>query len=347
MNRQTLVDAMAQVFPAVASNPTAEECVDFLFTGNKIRASDGQILIEATLPEDAGLGCRVPADGFFKYIRAIHDEEIKFDLDETTLTVKAGRKKYKTSVAMDPKQLSKLTLENIDWKPVPAGLIEGIRRVRFAAAKTTSQGALCGVRVEDNHVMAANAFRIAVFTMDDAVMEDGGFNVTQELASQLVRYECEITEWAWKSGVLYFRTPTLVIAALALFGQYPDVMKWVEDTEDLSIEVNLPEETRESLRRLQALQKEEATLDQEVLVSFAEGEMTLTSEGRDGSYRVDEKFDVPAEVAPMKFKIHPGFFSDILGESQVVKVVKVAENGQFARFESEGFVYLSATERVG
>ena len=346
MKRKKLVEALTKLFPAVAKNPIVEEEGDFRINGKILRAMDGKTLIQIILDEGTGLDCRVPAAGFFKYIRSIRDEDIELVLDGTDLTLKAGRKRYKVSVALDGASLDRLDVTEVKWAEVPEGVLEGIRRCRFAVSTDSDHGALCGVRICGSHVVGANPFRIAAFELKaPATDEASPLVITKELAAQLTRYESEITGWARDGDAVFFRIgDSMVVVAKTLTSSYPDVLKWILDSEGLQIEAELPTELKTALRRHQEQQSDEALLDQEVVVSFADGTLTVESEGRDGSYRATDEFDADGAVTDgVRFKVHPGFLADILDDT---RTIAIGEEGRHVRFVVDSFTYLTSTERA-
>ena len=324
MKRKTLLDALEKLFPAVASKPIVEEMGCFRFAGPELRSTDGMLAIRVTMDEDSGLHCLIHAEHILKLLRSMTDEDIDLAIDGESLRVqgKKLRGNYTISKAEDT-MLDTVSFDADEWQDVPKGLLKGIHLCAFAASKDATRGALCGVCLRGNRVLASDAFRIAQYVVDgagdlSAKVGAGGVCLRPALCRQLRRHGDKLAKWAVRDDTVLFTSEdgSVAIASKLFPSEFPDAEGWVKKADDLKASCVFPEATAEAVRRHLEQMADVDDDSRQVRVSLAGKEVKITS--KDGvTYELEDTLEMEtAADKPLAFAVHPAYLLDILDRTR-------------------------------
>jgi len=346
MDRKKLMNELVKVYPAVDARAVTEEMKCFRFAGRRVVASNGNVAVWAELPEDTGIDGLVPAEKFFHLLSDLREDELEIEQKDNELHITCGRCRARYKIR--PHEggfLDSLKVEVPDdaWRPWPEKMDEGLKLCRFAASRDASQGALCGVHVDDEGLVATDSYRIVGYS--GARLPEGWepLTLSQDLLDVLAKQGEAVESWAVVDGTVYLSLGSTKIGARLLASEFPaGARQFLAQAAELPEEVELPQELIEAVRRHGDQMSDVPDLDREITVLLGEGKLTISSS--DGVlYELSEDLDLPDSATKVSFKVNPSFLADVLG---LTRKMAYGADKRMVAFKAEDFTYLTAVEWV-
>ena len=315
MKRKDLLDAFDALNTAVSAKPIVEEMGCYRVDGKTLRASDGQSLVQAELPETTGLDLTVPAGNFYKLLKGLSAEDVSLELKDGKLVVCTDRAVARFPLASGPGVLDELDFGVEEWKPCPDALKLGVRSCRHSVSGNASRGVYCGVLVKDDSVLASDGIQISRFLAKEE-MFPGSLVLPAGAAALLDRNHRDVDAWAVKNGTVYWRTGRAVYGAKLMEGAYTEkVWGFLERSSELGMKVALPADLVDILRVHNDQQADIPEQDRSVTVEIKGGELAVRSS--DGvRYNLEMTAALAEAVGDMSFIVHPQCLLGILGTTR-------------------------------
>jgi len=315
MERKALLKTLRALLPVTGQNVMWEEESNFRFSDKEIRVADGSAMAKAELAEPSGLDCLVPAKLFVDLLAGMTSDEVEIKMQEDgdLLKVKGGRRRATYPVIREGQRLDNLDFEVDTWKPVPIGMLNAIMAVRFAASNEVSRGPLYAVKVASDHCVASDALRIAAGywkeTKECSIGQD--VLISTDIVDVLAKHVGEVTEWAVKDKVIYFKLSTgITLGASLMIGNYPPAEALLEKATALDSEMQFPAGIIDVLAAHSVQQADVEEEDKEVLIAAKGKSLTVTTKA--GREVVDDIELADEAALALSFRIHPGLLSSIL-----------------------------------
>lgn len=346
MNRKTLVNALETLYPSVSTKPAQEEMGDFRIADNILRASDGLTQTQVTLPESTGLNLRIKADKFFRLLKGLSDDEITITVKGNDLTVKGTKSTAKYVVSHSADFLDSLDFDVSEWMEAPKLFTSALKLCLASASRDASRGVLTGVMVSKDWLIGSDGYRISRFpvslTLDKPVV------LSADLVKQISPHASKITGWAVKGDVAFFKIgDNAIVAGKLMYGDYPNVAPFFEETEKLTGVVELPDTIRSSLKRHLDQLGELPSTAQDVIVKLSGDTVTTISTDK-VTFSLEETAKLEKAVdGSTSFKVHPSVLMEILDKTRAMKFGDEVESVLFeAPINEATFSYLACVEKA-
>ncbi len=232
---------------ALATSNIVNDWTNFSFESDVIKATDGRIA--ASIPCETGMNCMVPGKELLRVLNAC-DKEIKVSEDDTTLKVTAGR--FRATL---PKIAGDLPVNiplDLDWKPVPADLVNCIRAVRpFVSEDATHLWAM-GVILHGGYCIATNNTAFAATECENLSVDE---LILPAWAADFVLERDGLTHWAWDETFVAFKWESgAVMRSVLIDSRFPEkVLDILEAAKDDSSSEDITDDFKETFTRVSKL----------------------------------------------------------------------------------------------
>jgi len=344
INREQLVNVLEKVAPALGSNVLVPEFQYFQIDGDRIQATDGTMIIDATLLENTGLKCAVMGRSFLDLLKGLDKEEIELIHKESKVKVKTDKIEG-TFAVLDEVKMENISFPSVRYEEVPleisSDLIKGIRFCRWGVSKDEASGALRGVKIKDNLVLSTDRYRITKYELSNHLPFD--CSLPSKFIDVLLRNEDEVSEMKYILGekfVVRFQDGTIIVTAV-LIGEYPDVLQYFPTTP--SEEVKFMGGQELAIERHISFLRNVDYLDKNIQVSIQGNKCILTSKDRELGELVEElEVSIERDCVDIKFDVNPIFLRDIIDLCSGFKYYSVEG---LVLFEAGKLKYLVQTRR--
>lgn len=311
--RETLVDVLNKIKPALSKRAIIEQTTHYVFTGWALAAFNDQICI--IHPCETDFVCSVPSDEFMKILNGITSKEIELSFEKNKLHISAGD--VNAALATDSGEfvidkIEDLKIDKIMKKKVdlPTDFIEAVSMCMFSASKDATKPERTCLLIEDKYVASTDGYRISEYKMKSSTK--ASILIPATSVAELVKYDIKSFYTDEKSPWIYFFTEDkMIFCSRMIDAEYPDYVKFMEDIE--TKEIKLPKDTKRLITTSSILAEGEIDIDKEIEVSIVKNELRCKGQNEKGWVTGKIKIDYKGEN--ISFIINPMFFDKILNHT--------------------------------
>jgi len=322
-------NALEIVKPGVAKTETTiEQVTSFAFTKQNVISYNDEICITHPLANLDMQGA-IEADLLYKFISKIKSKQIDVSIDDTEVTMKAGRIKATFSLDSEiklPLDDEKLVTKG-KWKNLPEKFIEAISMAKGCVAKDMIQAKLNCVHInKKGKIESSDGFRIFQFEFKDKLPLQTVLIPASSIASIIRINPNQVAkgeEW------VHFKNEAgTVLSCRVLNDEFPDVDEYLKEGKK-GIKVEFPKDLIASLDTAEIFAE-----DSMVKITIKKKKLTVSSGGHIATFKED--LDLSSKAEPFAFQITPYLLKDILKQIQFCTIYK-----DRLIFKSEDWKYMT------
>jgi DNA polymerase III sliding clamp (beta) subunit (PCNA family) len=301
MKRIKLLNALESVKPGLDPKCIIEQSNCFVFVNNQVATYNDVVAV--SYPIEINIEGAVRSQELSSLLSKIKDQEIEVFEEENELRMNGAR--FKSGISLEKEITLPLDFlkKKFDFKPLPEGFVEAIKRCAFSAAKESDAPHLSNIHVQGDMVESCDNFRATRCTIkkmkDEMLLPAAGI---KGLINFHFDHYCQTDGWIHltKEGGAVFSCRTYE-------DDYPDLSPFFETK---GRPVRLPKELNEILDRGNIFSAEEESQDT-ITITVAPKEIIIRGENEVGWF--EEKSDIRRQGSEtIKFSISPNILKDIL-----------------------------------
>jgi len=167
-NRANLLKCIEAVLPATNSSGASLDHQYVTISDNKVRASDGSIRIESELMDPLpGLTCSVHGAQLVSFLKGLNSDNVNLKFDGSNLTASFGKSRMKF-LSRKPQSMNPIITREKEITGNTGKLIEGLVTCKGNVVNDALAGTLCGVKINNNFVLATNRFRLIRYEIEES-----------------------------------------------------------------------------------------------------------------------------------------------------------------------------------
>ncbi len=318
--------------PGVANKDFIEVTTHYFFTGTHIITYNDKVCVSVPFEFDCDF-FSIKAVDFHKIIKGIEEETFQYKIDDNALYVKTDTVKAKIKINTEDFMIKKMfdKLEVSEKKPNrlnnPDEFRIGMNMCKYATSESAHDMVLFSVYFSPKMIASTDNYRVSVYKIKEKFEP---FLLPVTVVEELGKFRfnsIHVDEnWAY-----FFCKDDVVFTARLISSKFKDVQKAVDGLEVIS-EIELPENTIDVLKYLEAMAEDEAKI---VFFSIKENEMSMKTEKGNGWLMKT----IPLEYkgGELSFHINMSFLFKIIGR---IHTMKVCEDRVL--FEMENFKHAIA-----
>lgn len=337
VKRTELLKALDALRPGLGKKGIVEQMNHFGFTGEEIVTYNDFISI--IYPFKTDFECSVPADELYKIIDNLSSDDLKMELKDEKLMLKAGKSKASIRIQDGEHILQGIKDSGFHdikkWKGVPDDFKEGLNLCLFSVSKDMTDLRLTAIFVDHEALMSVDQLRCSryIFRENKKGIDEiaGNFFIPGSSVQELLKFD-GIQEFAKNDRWVFFKNKDGVIFASKLldFDDYPDVDELLDFE---GIKLDLPEKVKEAIGLALVMADGETEAERLIDVEIDAKSIRCKGENEIGwvSHELDVDFDIDRTIG---FEINPGFFLTILNHTRNMIYI----DGR-AKFETPDFAH--------
>lgn len=330
-NADELSEAITAVMPAMETGGVEDDYKNIYFNRDYVMATNERMCI--AFPFETDMKCGVPGKELKRLIPSSGEVDIK--ASRSNMSIKSGKHKASLVTVQGDSTMEffdGLNIQDITWKKIPNGLIEGMKLCRTSASRELSEPYLTCVLVKGKEIIASDEVRISRFVMKTGIK--GSWLIPARSVNELVKMKWD--RYGVSSTWIYLRGEDgKVLCARRIEDEYPDTSEYFNfRSKDL---VKLPKDNTKAAVDYVSTMADVGEDDyKQISITFSGKKVTCRGEG-DLGYA--EKYVNITKKTKINFvvKINPEFFKEVLDLSNEVKV-----GDDRILIESENFKHLVA-----
>ena len=330
LKRKDLLAVVNKLRPAIASKDVVEQARSVVFKDGFAWSYNDEVAVSHPLPPGIEIEGAVDAGLLSAFLSKAKGDGLALAVVGGELRLTCGRSK--AGIAMEEARLpiDKIPMpEDGDWTDLPEEFVAAANRASLACSSDMSTPVLSCVYVCGHYAIGCDNFRITRTEYKGEIAEC-------LIPAAAIRHLKEFAPEAFavvEGWVHFVNKADVVFSSRTVDGDYPDVAPLLDVRGE---EVELPGPLVGALDQAEVFAEAEFEQDESVeLEADGQGTLLVVGRGIGGWFR--EELEMPEEVAPFKFSVHPGILRDAMALS--TKVV-VGENA--LRLGGEGFVHVVA-----
>ena len=310
----TLLQKLELVSPALTTKPVLEQSSCFVFSGDKLLAFDGKILIQTDTPLPGISDMAVGASLLLKLLSKFPDERISVTHKEGELRIRSGRRTAGIvcdSEVVLPFGAVPVPVES-NWEPIDEKTILHLKQaVKATGGDENSQYVLSCVRVRPDSISSSDTHQLyyakgTTGFMEELLLPSGPLAAVANMNPVNMT---QTKDWC------YFQLADKTeISVRCVNGRYPNIEDIVRIPGPYV--VDLPSALIEMLGRADVMV--ETGDRRHVDVEITEGSLCISARRSEGWYRETE--DIVYTGEPIAFMASPSLLKDLLGRSLKVSI---------------------------
>ena len=326
---QEFKKALEIVKPGLATTVTEiEQVTSFAFTKKNVITYNDEICITHPLG-DLDMQVAIEAELLYKFISKVKAKQITLEINDTEVTMKAGRVKAVFNVDSEiklPLDDEKLVSKG-KWKDLPENFIEAISMAKGCVSKDMIQAKLNCVHLnKKGKVESSDGFRIFRYEFDDklplqtVLIPAASINSVIRIKPNQVAKGDEWVHFKNEHGT--------VISCRVVNDEFPNVDEYLEEGKK-GVKLSFPKELIDSLDTAEIFSEDDL-----VKITIKGKKLIVSSGGHIATFK--EKLKLDEEVDSFAFQITPYLLKDILKQIQFCTIYK-----DRLIFKNENFKYMT------
>lgn len=286
-----------------------EQSNTFVFKDKELITFNGEISTRHENPLD--FDAVIPAEDLIKILMKFPDEEIDINKEREEVVFKGKRKSAgilcfsEVHLPFDTIPIPK------KWKSINKETNEMFIQAARTCGKDETQKQSTEVHVTPHRIEACDNFRIFRVEMETGFSEE----IMIPASSIHALKDISLIKSSIGEGWIHFKTDTNHQISLRC-----DYTKYIDLDPILEIkeyqEVTLPDNLGDIIERAEVMN--EGDYDSRIEVNIEEGHLTIKSQKETGWYK--ERKRIKYSGIPLKFNIHPKFFTEVLQKTHSVMI---------------------------
>ena len=340
-NRANLLKCIEAVLPATNSSGVSLDHQYVTISDNKVRASDGSIRIESELMDPLpGLTCSVHGAQLVSFLKGLNSDDVNLKFDGSNLTASFGKSRMKF-LSRKPQNTNPIIAGEKEITGNIRKLIEGLVTCKGNVVNDVLAGALCGVKIDNNFVIATNRFRLIRYGIEES---NAKCTVPVRFINAISKYkDIESTRMLCdeSSIIMVSNSDTRVTVQSKLVnGDYPNLDVYFSTDKEDKVSVKFKDDVHGIISRHALLVKTNDFSNKESTISINNETCTITTTNTLIGELVDVIELKESLNTKLSFIINPCLITDTLIDcwefSYFIK-------GKYIMFESVTFKYLILT----
>lgn len=320
LNRQSFLDKLELVYPAIATNPVVAHYSYFKITKgstdaiDRLQAYNGLVIIETKLVEGMEHPCAIPAEPFIKLLRSLNDEEIELIFKADEVKVKAKTIKGKFTI-LDEVPVSDIPISDspIEDKAILDDLLDGFKACALYVNKDKTSGPSRGVRVDKGDVVGTDSFRVALYQLENPVSFTCSIPTKFTDIVLKKRDELKLLSYIEDEGFAAVLNDGTLIGTKVMLGEYPPYPDYFPTSDDYVKVEFVDEEMLLAMDRHITFLSRLDLINKEINVHIIGDKCITTSKDELVGELIDEASISSDEELNVEFPINPIYLKNIVG----------------------------------
>lgn len=187
ISRAALVSSIESVRWSVASKDIVPSYMQIYIENERLFAFNGEVGIQSYCPGTEGLGMNVPGRMFIALVSSLSSDEVEIEAAGTEVIISApgvNRTKLKQMPSCPPPYPKKYPTEK-EWRPVPPGFVEGMKRCLSFTSKNDSRPHLSNVCIVGEFIYSTDSIIGARCRVDALDISEEPILVTNQAAEAI------------------------------------------------------------------------------------------------------------------------------------------------------------------
>lgn len=309
VNREALLGVLQRAQPGLDAKESTEQSNAFIFKDGKVYTFNDEIAVQ--IPFEVDFEGAVVASPLIQLLSKLEDEVITIKPKGGQLRITGGERRG--AVTMEAKIA--LPMEDLDsaeeWVDLPEDWKKALSIVVSSCSREDTKFELSCVHCAPEHVEACDNYQLTRWPIKSGV--DRSFLLPASTVRVLLKYPLEkisVTDnWA------HFQDADGVsFSCRAFFETFPDITTLLEVSGE---ETKLPSGIKEATERAEIFASDAASSG-DILITLAEGEMTLKGEGDCGWYEETKQSKYKGDT--LRFRIQPSLLKDLASRTRMCTI---------------------------
>jgi len=321
--------ALEIVKPGVATTETTiEQVTSFAFTKKNVITYNDEVCITHPLA-DFDMQGAIEAELLYKFISKIKTKQITLEIDDESITMKAGRIKATFNLNSEiklPLDDEKLITKG-KWKDLPEKFIEALSMAKGCVSKDMIQAKLNCVHINKKGMIeSSDGYRIFRYTFGDKLPVK---TVLIPASSITAIIRIQPNQVAKGDEWIHFKNEAgTVLSCRVLNDEFPDLEAHLKEGKN-GVKVGFPKELIDSLDTAEIFAE-----DYLVKLTMNKKKLTVSSSSQIATFK--EELELENKAEPFAFQITPYLLKDILKQIQFCTIYK-----NRLIFKSGNFIYMT------
>lgn len=350
MQRTELLQAIKATMIGIGKDESPTGLDFLIFDNNWIRSFNDELSVSCQIKTD--VKGAVKAHELIKVLDKMGGETIRISEEKGSLIIKDSHTTLKMhqmeAEALDQLQgqINTLDTDNLKWKPIPSGFMDGLTICLFSAGTAPELGILAGVAFEGEQIVATDNFRITQYMIKGTISKE--FVLPSSVANGLKQLGKDFKKISITDAWVHFKDEQdLIVSVRRLLGDYPfeDIMKLLDTNFPKNTKLKiytLPEGLEKSIERAEVLagSGDDDDMNFITLISLKRSGKNLIIRAEKEAGSLEDKMLWPeGDGFPeeLELRVSPEFLKRII---KVSRTFQLGPNNTTILFKGENFKHL-------
>lgn len=323
-SRLKLLEALKTVMPGLGNDAEIPSAACFSFGSGVVRTYNDRVSVRCASGVDGEFA--VPAKPFYQTLCKMPDDNVDISVGQGSVAIRGSRRKATLRLSSDTAPA--MAGRPSEWTDLPDDFMAAVGMACEVADKSGARSVLAYVHVKGRSAEASDKRRIAICAMSGEAPE---MMVPAAVVPFLRKYS--VLASGNTDGWLHFRVAGGGVFSCRTVGPgvgYPDLKKHFEFE---GKELKLPDGMADAVKAASVLAEAEKGALSHLKLEVKSGVLTLSTEGRNGSY--SENCDVNG-APDMAFYVSPAFMLHMAQRASSLIV-----GGSCAIFKTDAMSFLT------
>lgn len=308
---KVLVETLKDVFPAVSPRSPVKMQKCFVFNGDVVLSTNGDMIIQKKLPEDLGLNIGIDGKHFLEFLCTCEDEDIDLEVKDSGLHVVCGNIEKTIPIVLAEEDLPKYNDPDYLKDFSDDELVSNLRICSGSVGNSVS-GVFRGVLVLKDSISSTDKIKIVKCDWNN-VFEFDSFSFPVEVIDVLVKHQTKIKKMGVRkiddSVEFSFRTDDdlLFIGGMITDENVRDLGEFFpnEKTESVVIECN---DLDKIIKKHLVYLKDTPEVDREITIKIDKESTVESNTPQFGESKI--KIDADSKGVKTSFSVNPSYLDD-------------------------------------
>jgi hypothetical protein len=336
IKKEELRNALNIVKPGLANKEIIEQSTSFVFVDDFVVTYNDEICITHDLK--LGIKGAIKAEEMYNFLSKVKTENIKMEITETEIVMKAGR--AKVGFALKSEILLPITEEMADkedWKKLPKNFVKAAKFAAACASDNMSNAKLTCVNFDkkSGKVSATDNYRVVQWDLRKKIPFQTTL-IPYTSINEVVKVKPKYV--AQGKGWVHFKNDNGTTISCRVFNEkYVDIEALLNIDMEEGLLFTFPDDFKEILERADVFTKAQAkTMNEESIDVIMDGKLLKVECASETAWFKESVRVKGYKGQEFAFKITPYLLKDILKETNVCMVFE-----HLLKFEGGDWVYIS------
>lgn len=311
MNRETILKALDEVKPGIATKGDTDAMTYFYFTGTHVVTYNKVISIQH--PLKTNFTAFVKASDFYNFVTRVTSDDIQTNLEGAKLKLKSGKVNATLLTITDKEVTDRIhgiskQISSLKWFRLPENFGECLNLCKFAASTNEASLTLTCLNLDGVNCLAADNSRAAYTKFDKPIKKM--LVKASEVRSLLA---IKPTGYSMNKSWIFFRNKSgCTFAIRSVKGDFPDFMPYFDFE---GTKITIPEELLEGIDIASIFIDVDSP---KININISDNSCIISAKSTNGS--MDYPIKITYKGDPFNFSIDPRFLEEMMKHSTDISI---------------------------